>query len=216
MPKVLAQQKIYHITHVNNLAQIGQAGVLWSDAKRIALGLDCEVVGMSIIKQRRLMALPVKCHPATRVGDYVPFYFCPRSIMLYILHKGNHPDLVYQGGQRPIVHLVADLAATVAWANAEKRLWAFSDRNAGTRYADFYADVRKLDQVNWNAVQATDFRDPIVKEGKQAEFLVHESFPWELVDTIGVIDASIESQVRDALRGVRHQPAVRVERAWYF
>jgi ssDNA thymidine ADP-ribosyltransferase, DarT len=33
---------------------------------------------MSTIKQRRL-ALPVTCHANDHVGDYVPFYFCPRS-----------------------------------------------------------------------------------------------------------------------------------------
>jgi ssDNA thymidine ADP-ribosyltransferase, DarT len=27
------------------------------------------------------------------VGEYVPFYFCPRSITLFLLHKGNHVDL---------------------------------------------------------------------------------------------------------------------------
>jgi len=50
----------------------------------------------------------VKCHPGTKVGQYVPFYFCPRSIMLYILHRGNHPDLDYREGQGPILHLQAD------------------------------------------------------------------------------------------------------------
>ena len=108
-----ARPKIYHLTHVRNLPGIIHAGALWSDAKRIELAIDCEVVGMSSIKERRLN-LPVKCHPRTTVGQYVPFYFCARSIMLYILHMGNHPDLTYHGGQRPIVHLVADLRATVA------------------------------------------------------------------------------------------------------
>ena len=51
---VPAQAKIYHITHLRNLPQLAAAGWLWSDAKRIELGLDCEVVGMSAIKKRRL------------------------------------------------------------------------------------------------------------------------------------------------------------------
>ena len=97
MPVVPRVPKIYHITHVRNLEQILASKVLWSDANRIEMELDCEVVGMSKIKQRRL-ALPVGCHPGTYVGEYVPFYFCPRSIMLYILHMGNHPDLDYSEG----------------------------------------------------------------------------------------------------------------------
>ncbi len=40
------QPKIYHITHLRNLSGIASSGWLWSDAKRIELGLDCHVVGM--------------------------------------------------------------------------------------------------------------------------------------------------------------------------
>jgi len=40
---------------------------------------------MSTIKARRLYDLEVDCHPGTKVGEYVPFYFCPWSIMLYLL-----------------------------------------------------------------------------------------------------------------------------------
>ncbi len=99
---VPTQPKIYHITHVQNLSQLARSGWLWSDAKRIELGLDCHVVGMSAIKQRRLEKIEVQCHPGTKVGQYAPFYFCPRSIMLYILHRGNHPDIEYTGGQPPV------------------------------------------------------------------------------------------------------------------
>ncbi|MGO4885999.1 MAG: DUF4433 domain-containing protein [Bryobacteraceae bacterium] len=118
-------RKIYHITHLDNLPQIVDA-VLWSDAERISRGLDCTVVGMSEIKRRRLEELQVHCHPGTTVGQYVPFYFCPRSVMLYLLHRGNGPGLAYRGGQRPILHLEADLAATVNLAILSGRRWAFS------------------------------------------------------------------------------------------
>lgn len=60
--------KIYHITHVNNLAQVVSAGRLWSDAKRKERQLDCEIVGMSTIKKRRLEELVVTCHSGTKVG----------------------------------------------------------------------------------------------------------------------------------------------------
>ena len=55
--------KIYHITHVENLAFITSHGLIWSDARRIKSGVDCQVIGMSEIKQRRLEELPVMCHP---------------------------------------------------------------------------------------------------------------------------------------------------------
>ncbi len=47
-------------------------------------------IGMSNIKQRRLQ-LPLRCHKGDSVGEYVPFYFCPRSVMLYLIYRANHP-----------------------------------------------------------------------------------------------------------------------------
>ena len=116
------------------------------------------------------------CHPGTKVGEYVPFYFCPRSIMLFLLHKGNHPDLTYRGGQRPIVHLEADLRTVVQWADSIPRRWAFSNGNAGARYTPFFDNIEHLDVLDWKAINEDDWRDPIVKERKQAEFLVETSF----------------------------------------
>lgn len=211
----MKEYKIYHITHIQNLSGILQTGKLWSDVKRIKRDLDCKIVGMSTIKKRRLK-LPVKCHPKTTVGQFVPFYFCPRSVMLYILHMGNHPELTYRGGQSPIVHLEADLREVVTWADTHRRHWAFSTSNAGARYADFYADLDHLDKINWPAVGARDFRDPDIKDGKQAEFLVHKSFPWHLIQTIGVLNAKREAEVNSILRNTESPPVVRMTHSWYF
>ena len=90
MTDVPQNHKIYHITHIDNLAGIVKEGAIWSDARRIESGLDCSIVGMSRIKERRLR-LPVNCQRPSMVGQYVPFYFCPRSVMLYILYQGGCP-----------------------------------------------------------------------------------------------------------------------------
>lgn len=208
--------KIYHITHVRNLETIVSDGVLWSDAQRIARGLDCEVVGMSAIKKRRLEERPVHCCPGTMVGEYVPFYFCPRSIMLYLLHMGNHPELTYREGQEPIVHLQADLYETVAWAQSMGQKWAFSNGNAGTYYTRFYAQVDQLGQVNWQAVEALDWRPAQIKEGKQAEFLVYDSFPWSLVERIGVQNPSTAKLAEATVEQGNHRPPITVEVPWYY
>lgn len=150
------------------------------------------------------------------MGDYVPFYFCPRSIMLYVIHCANHPELAYRGGQQPIIHLEADLHRAVGWADAERRPWAFSLSNAGAAYAQFRASIADLVEINWQAVAARDFRPADVKEGKQAEFLVHDNFPWDLVDRIGVYSRTVAQQVTDAMRGAAHRPVVEIRRDWYY
>ncbi|MGD0765801.1 MAG: DUF4433 domain-containing protein [Dehalococcoidia bacterium] len=210
-----ARPKIYHITHVNNLVPITAQRRLLSDATMTAQGGAAVTIGMSAIKARRLR-LPVHCHPGDKVGDYVPFYFCPRSVMLYVIHCANHPDLSYRGGQGPIVHLEADLGDVVAWASLNKRRWAFSLSNAGAYYAQFRASLADLDQVNWVAVQATDFGSAEVKEGKQAEFLIHGSFPWSLVSRVGVKSAGIQTQAEAIMATARHQPTVEVRPEWYY
>jgi hypothetical protein len=211
-----ARPKIYHITHVENLRDIIAAGGLVSDAEMIARGGPAAAIGMSSIKRRRVEQLELGCHPGTKVGDYVPFYFCPRSIMLFVIYCANHPELTYRGGQGPIVHLEADLHAVIDWAEACGRRWAFSLFNAGAFYTEFRSRVGDLDQLDWAAIAATDFRSADVKERKQAEFLVHEGFPWELVVRIGVHSADIHAKVAAALRDATDRPVVEIRPDWYY
>jgi hypothetical protein len=202
-----ANPKICHITHVNNLPGIIQADGLWSDAKRIELGLGTNLIGMSRIKQRRLTEIEVTCHPGTKVGQYVPFFYCPRSIMLYILYRGNHDDIDYREGQGPIVHLVADFDASIQWATEQGVRWALSPTNAGALYTSFYNQRDDLKRIDWQAVANRDFRDPTVK---------FDWFPWHLVEQIGVFDQTILKLAQKHVADASHQPTVRVENAWYF
>jgi hypothetical protein len=207
--------RIYHITHVDNLRSMALEGVLVSHATITKRGGPSADVGMGEIKRRRLV-LPVDCHAGDCVGDYVPFYFCPRSVMLFVIHRANHPGLTYRGGQGPIVHLEADLRAVVDWCDRTGRRWAFSLSNASARYVEFRRSLADLAEVNWAAVAATDFRSSAVSEGKQAEFLVHGEFPWHLVARIGVHSPSIRTQALAALRGAAHGPPVVVQPDWYY
>lgn len=206
--------KIYHIVHVGKLGPIATSGLLSDAAIRNASAAGT-VIGMNSIKNRRL-GLPVSCHPGTHVGDYVPFYFCSRSIMLYVIYAANHPELEYRGGQGPIVHLEADLHETIGWADVQLRRWAFTPANAGAYYTPFHADIDALDQLNWPAIAERDFRSADVKEAKQSEFLVHGQFAWELVRRIGVRDKAIAARVHQAIQHARHRPPIEIRPSWYY
>ncbi len=211
---VPAKPKIYHIVHVDRLPSIINAGWLWCDAEIVRRLPSGTIIGMDAIKQRRLKELTLTSHPDLHVGDCVPFYFCPRSIMLYVIHMANHSELEYRGGQEPIVHLEADLRQTVDWANREERRWAFTTSNAGSRFFDDYSNLEQLKKVDWNAVRAKYWNQ--CKDGKQAEFLIESSFPWELVSRIGVLSQQIYGQVWSALQASDHQPPVQIKRDWYY
>ena len=213
------QPKIYHILHVDRLASVIADGGLWSDAMVQQYALPGTTIGMSSIKQRR-RTTALTSHPTLHVGDCVPFYFCPRSIMLFLIHRGNDPELTYRGGQGPIIHLECDLHAIIAWAEAQKRRWVFTLSNAGSSYFEDRASIAHLDEINWDAVVAEKWSGPgvktSVKEGKQAEFLLEESFPWGLVERIGVQSMTIYQQVSSLLAGTSHRPRLEILREWYY
>ncbi len=112
--------------------------------------------------------------------------------MLYLIYR-QHQDLTYKGGEGPIVHLEADLHATVQWANAQARRWAFTLSDAGSNYFEDRADLARLHEINWDAVAAQSWSS--CKEPKQAEFLLEQSFPWHLIEQIGVQSRQIYTQV---------------------
>lgn len=209
-----AEPKIYHIIHVDRLPSIIADGWLWSDAEGMRRSLPGTTIGMNSIKVRRLNELNLTSHPDLRVGDCVPFYFCPRSIMLYLIYQANHPELVYRGGQGPIVHLEADLQQTVAWAESRGQRWAFTLSNAGAYYFEDRCDLAQLGEIDWDAVQAREWRH--CKEGKQAEFLLERQFPWELVSRIGVLSPQVYGQVTEALRSASHTPRIEIKPDWYY
>ena len=212
MPPPIAP-KIYHIVHVDRLASIVADGALWSDAILQDRARPGTTIGMSSIKQRRL-ANPVKCRPGLNVGNCVPFYFCPRSVMLYMIHMANDPELEYRSGQGPIVHLEADLHEAVAWAERQERRWAFTLSNAGSLYFKDRCDLEQLGEIDWDAVNARMW--PHCKEEKQAEFLVERSFPWARIQRVGVRSLRVQDQARDAMQASEHQPAVEIRQRWYY
>lgn len=213
---VPAKPKIYHIVHVDRLPSIINDGYLWCDAKVTKRSHPGTTIGMEDIKKRRLEN-KLYSRPGLYVGDCVPFYFCPRSIMLYVIdmaHGRSDHELAYHGGQEPIVHLEADLRQTVAWAKRHRQRWAFTSSNAGAFYFEDWCKLKQLQEINWDAVQAPDWRG--YKWGKQAEFLIEKKFPWELVSRIGVCSKRIYRKTVMALRGVAFKPHVEIKRDWYY
>jgi hypothetical protein len=210
---VPTQPKIYHIVHVDRLPSIIADGRLWCDAVMADRTCTGTMIGMNTIKQSRLTKA-LNSYPDLNVGECVPFYFCPRSIMLYLIYRGNNPELAYRGGQDPILHLEADLRRTVAWANDNNNRWVFTSSNARANYAKDYSDLSRLDQIDWDAIRATDWRQS--KEGKQAEFLVERSLAWELIDRVGVLGGGVRDSVQRIMHTSAHHPPIEIKPSWYY
>jgi len=203
---------LYHITHIDNLAGIIRAGGLLAH-NGIEDGYT-DIAHQTI--QTRRNQTPVLCPPGGALHDYVPFYFCRRSPMLYAIHKDNIET--YRGGQQSIVYLVSELVRV----QQAGLTFVFTDGHAIMQFSEFYNDVADLDKIDWPLMQAklwtdTD-EDPDRKRRRQAEFLLHRRCPWSLISGIGVFDEAMQLRVEGLLNSLKpeHLPRVKVLRDWYY
>lgn len=204
---------VYHITHVGNLARIAAAGALWSDRRVRDAGLPVQGIAYGHIKRRR-EAIMVTLAPHGTLADYVPFYFCPRSPMLYALHRNQVPD--YSGGQSGVVHLVVDAEAVIAAGYA----CVHTDGNAASEPRSFHDSRGGFAALSWDVIRSNAWFDTADdndrKRRKQAEFLVHGELPWRFITGIGVLDATTLTAVQNVLEGTGVCPPVAIRRDWYY
>lgn len=83
----VVDRPIVHFTPVDNLPGALQRGCLIADSVVQSLSIDIRECGDVAIKQRR-RTMPVHVNPLGCVGDYVPFYFAPRSPIMYKIWRG--------------------------------------------------------------------------------------------------------------------------------
>jgi len=207
---------IYHITHVANLAGIVAAGDLWCDAVGSAkkdLGASFVGIAHQHIKDRRSRKV-VEMAAGGTLADYVPFYFAPRSPMLYAISGGSVAS--YTEGQEQVVHLVTNVEA----ACALNKPWCFTDGHADMEISKQFGELSSLDKIDWNIMKETWWNDTMQdgdrKRRRQAEFLVHQTFPWTGVAEIGVMSQKIAASARSALNGAKHRPKVVLRPDWYY
>lgn len=208
MPLDLKKTYIYHITDVSNLPAILAAGGLQSDAVIRQSGGPTTGIGYDHIKERRLNEYRVPCAGNRFVGEFVPFYYCPRSPMLFTVNIGKTGRP--KGCQSNIIHMVSSvqIAIDLGWP------WALSDGNAGAGYAQTYANEAMLDNLDWGAIEARDWRGKT--HAKMAEFLVADFFPWTCFMAIGCHNVQVVEQVVKLLANSAHKPKILTTPTWYY
>ena len=212
--------KLYHIVHMNTLASIINDGWIFPDSE-VSLATSAGTsIGMTHIKSRR-MRRRLQSHPDLTVGQCVPFYFCPRSVMLRAIHRnihGTRPDLPYRGGQEYIAHLEADLYDVVRFANRNRIRWAFTNASAASNRFEDYKTLADLNEIDWLTITSNDWERNYTEksEVKQAEFLLGGRFPWTWILRIGVISEEMQRQVMSMTEQAQYRPSVIVRPDWYY
>lgn len=208
MARDLLRTLLYHITDIGNIAEIARQGGLFSDGAMRRSGHKPQEIGYSHIKDRRLTSYRVPCVESKFVGEFVPFYYCPRSPMLFTINKGNTG--LPAGNQKQILHLVTN----VDYALQTKRRWAISDGNAGADHALFSNDLASLDGLDWDLIGSDSWGGKTHR--KMAEFLVEDYFPWSHIHHIGCYNAAAVQSVELMLKNFEHRPKVAIHQNWYY
>jgi len=199
----LLEQRIYHVTHVTNLA-----GIL--ERRSIIAGAQptLDLSPAELRNERR--EIPVPGSADATIADFVPFFLSPDAALWQSLRAGlDHPRLSVSARSADSLEFVF-LVSTVRHVVASERAFLIADRNvegATTQFATTREDAeRMLYRLRFDA------------DGSQlldAEFLVEEALPLESVTLIGVANDRVRQTVRDLLAGSDFTPKISVYPPWF-
>lgn len=183
----------YRICNIRNLTHILEVGLCTKNHPS-ASSQFYPIGNPDIIGTRD--TTPVRIDGYGNIGDYVPFYFTPRSIMLYNIVTGYYAPLVPQLSREEIIVLRSKIAIL-----GQSKRFFFTDGQANTVYSKHYTDLKDLDKIDWESIQQSNFQksdsDTDRPRRYQAEFLVHSHLP---IESILVYDDSAEAVVNTNLK----------------
>lgn len=139
----------YRITHIRNLPLILQNGIVTQEHK--SSSADYITVGNpEIIDSRDLK--PVRIEGFGFMGEYVPFYFTPRSMMLYNIITGHRAPVVPKRSKSELL-VIRCLLETLT----DLPQWFFTDGQGNDMVSGHYNDWGKMDRIDWDCIQRGDF-----------------------------------------------------------
>lgn len=214
MSRNLNPQKalIFRIVHIDNVPWILRNGGLyarsspWQDRNYVSIG-SAELIGK---RMQRQVPLP----PGGTLGDYVPFYFTPFSMMMYNIKTGYNG--VTKRPNRDIVIFVSSIHRL-----AEAGLpFVFTNGHAYMIEADFYNQVADLDKIDWPLLQKRDFQrdqNDFYKQFRyQAEALAHQHVPLKALIAVCCHDDGIRERLSLKLGEMGANLPVNVTPRFYF
>lgn len=199
----LSKIKLYRITHIENIPHILQNGITHRNSENKNLFYK-DIGDASLINTRNKRTIRIdngefiSNNPKTVIslGDFIPFYFGVRMPMLYVAQHGG--NFVQQPtSPADIVYLVCSLKGIVT----SKFTFYFSDGHATDMLTSFY-DKTKISEINdiidWNAIKSAYWggnENLDIKRKKQAEFLVLEDLPVDLIVGFGCYNEEARSKL---------------------
>ncbi len=215
--------RLFHITALENLPAVVAAGCLQAKNVLSLAKRSYTSIASESVQARRVKSVPVG--PCGVIHDYVPFYFAPRSPMLFSINRGNTG---FEPKQAGIVTLETTVSRAIAHTPNQFVLY---DMNASLGYSTAYASLQDLDKVAWELLHESPTLDTFCAywksksepehhaqrmEKRMAEFLVHQQVPLSAITRIGVADDTALEKLRLILSNSHLQSLIAVRRDWYY
>jgi len=205
--------ELYHITCYKNLNGILTDGMLICKNNIDSKRTDYISIAYETLQDRRKNRV-VPLPPYGNLHDYVPFYFAPRSPMLYAIRRGCVEG--YQEGQENIIYFVVK-TSKVLELNLE---FVFTDGHPIIFYSKFYKKLDDMKCLDWEIMKERYWRntddDGDRKRRRQAEFLIYQTVPIDLIERIVVMNQGIARLINALLVKYQEKIPVEVRRDWYY
>lgn len=237
----VGEQRIYHVTHINNLAGVLSSGAILADASKAWDSRPIVDISSADTRESRRAVL-VAGQGSLSVAKYVPFFLSPdASVWDSIRAHSNDPRLALDDhGSAPFDFVIlvstvkkalgAQAAGDTADAEGRDADVSAADPSDGEA-TDSSSSVASVVATDGDATGAltrfgatrddaervlrklrADSESPAILE---AEFLVQEAFPFELVTLIGVANDKVREAVKPILAASAYRPKVAVYPPWF-
>jgi hypothetical protein len=192
----VGEQRIYHVTHMGNLAAI-----IESDA--LVAGVTPAVDASSA--QNREARRETTIGTAT-VADYVPFFLSPNAtVWSSIRAQRSDPRLSKEIRDLPAAEFII-LVSTVKVASTMEI--AVADGDAANTFTRFGTTPEDNDRT----LRKLRADEAAILGG---ELLVRGSFPFDQLALIGVANDRARDAVKDILQAAAHEPKVAIYPPWF-
>lgn len=206
----LEHARIFRITHRDNVPHVLENGVHCRNSQLVNPGY-VSIGNVEIIEKRKARVVSVP--PGGTLADYVPFYFTPRSPMLFNIVTGYH------GLKKCTRSEVVVLVSSLSRLENEEIPYVIADRNATLLSATIQPGRQLLPTLPWERWRAHDFRhdpnDPEKLERYMAEALVHRLLPASGLEGIITYDAAAQVTVTQMVRHSGREIPVHARSNWY-